>query len=206
MDNDFHRIRPYPPPAAAFPAERSHGPRNDWELSIHGDLSERESDLLPKLLELPRRSRGTIFFDSCGGSAYVGLALASMIRLRGLKAVGVVAGECSSAAILPFAACQERYVTPHATLLFHPIRWSSDEDLRMEEAAEWARHFQQLETDLDRLLVSLFEITPEQLREWTRPGRFVTGPELAAAGLARVVDLFSGDLWTQIARVWKTGE
>ncbi|MEX0701672.1 MAG: ATP-dependent Clp protease proteolytic subunit [Planctomycetales bacterium] len=199
METDLRRVRPYPATVAAFPGGRLPSPREEWELAIHGDLSDRESDLLTKLIELPRGSRGTIFFDSCGGSAYVGLALASVIRLRGLQPVGVVAGECSSAAILPFAACRERYVTSHATLLFHPIRWSSDEDLRMEEAAEWARHFQQLETDLDGLLVRMFEISEEQLAEWTRPGRFVTGPELAAAGLAKLVDLFSGDLWEQIA-------
>ncbi|MEX0718841.1 MAG: ATP-dependent Clp protease proteolytic subunit [Planctomycetaceae bacterium] len=199
MESEHRRIRPYPATSSAFPAERSPAGRHDWELSIHGDLSDRENDLLPKLVELPRNSRGTIFFDSCGGSAYVGLALASVIRLRGLHAIGVVAGECSSAAIMPFAACRERYVTAHATLLFHPIRWSSDEDLRMEEAAEWARHFHQLETDLDRLLVRMLDVSEQQLAEWTRPGRFVTGPELVSSGLARLVDLFSGDLWTQIA-------
>ena len=78
----------------------------DWELAIHGDLTDKQSDLVARMLEVPRRSRGIIFFDSCGGSAYVGLALASLIRLRGLKADAVVAGECSSAALMPFAACQ----------------------------------------------------------------------------------------------------
>ena len=39
---------------------------------------------------------------------------------EGLDPLAVVTGECSSAAILPFAACQRRCVTSHATLLFHP--------------------------------------------------------------------------------------
>ncbi len=173
-------------------------PHEPWELAICGELSDKQPDLVTRLLEVPPRSEGTIFFDSCGGSAYVGLGLASMIRLRGLKAMAVVAGECSSAAILPFAACTERYVTPHSTLLFHPIRWSSEEEVRLEEAAEWARHFQVLEKDLDTLLSKLFDFPLDTLEAWTRPGKFVTGAEIAEAGLATLVDLFSGDVWKQI--------
>ena len=94
-----------------------------WEIVIRGALEDDEDGLHEKLVELPRGSRGLIYFDSCGGSAFVGLALASLIRLRGLKATGVVVGECSSAALMPFAACAQRFVTPHSTLLFHPIRW-----------------------------------------------------------------------------------
>lgn len=173
----------------------------NWEIVISGELVDKDGQLHEKLMELPRNSRGTIFFDSSGGSAYVGLALASLMRLRGLKAVGVVAGECSSAALMPFAACVERYVTPHTTLLFHPIRWQSDEQVRLEEAAEWARHFQLMEADQDALMTRLFGCSPEIIKSWTHPGRFVSGEEFVAAGLARMIDLFSGDAWSQISRV-----
>jgi len=173
---------------------------NDWEIGICGDLTDKEPDLFGQLLDVPRCSHGTIFFDSAGGSAYVGLALASLIRLRGLQAVGVIAGECSSATILPWAACQERYVTPHSTLLFHPVRWSSDNDVRFEEAAEWTRHFKVLEEDLDQLLARLLDCPKQTLADWTRPGRFVSGQEVVDAGLAQMVDLFAGDVWSQISR------
>jgi ATP-dependent Clp protease, protease subunit len=193
------RLRPYPA-VPAFSAGRASRPLQ-WEIGIYGDLTDKQPELFGQLLEVPANSRGTIFFDSSGGSAYVGLALASLIRLRGLQAIGIVAAECSSAAILPFAACVERYVTPHATLLFHPIRWQSEEDIRLEEAAEWARHFQLLEQDLDRLLSRMFDMPIEKLEGWTRPGHFVTGPELVEAGLAKMIDLFAGDVWKQIAAV-----
>ena len=170
----------------------------DWEIGIFGDLTDKQTDLCQQLLEVPRGSRGTIFFDSGGGSIYCGLALATVIKLRGLRAVGVVAGECSSATILPFAACEERYVTAHSTLLFHPIRWQSDEEVRLEEAAEWTRHFKLLEDDMDGLLVRMLGVSPEKLQAWTRPGRFVSGPEFVAEGLAKLVDFFGGDLWEQI--------
>jgi ATP-dependent protease ClpP protease subunit len=199
MTTEHPRIRPYPTPVHA-PANHKppHTPAGQWELAIYGDLTDKQSDLIGRLVEVPPKSRGTIFFDSCGGSAYVGLALASLIRLRGLDATAVVVSECSSATLMPLAACTRRYVTPHSTLLFHPIRWQSDEDVRMEEAAEWARHFQLLEKDLDQLLARLFDLPLEKLNEWNRPGRFVSGQEFVDAGLAKMIDLFSGDVWSQM--------
>ncbi len=189
-------IRPYP----SVPAFRSapHEPRDDWEVVLCGDLTDKQIELTERLVSVPRRSRGTIFFDSCGGSAYVGLALAALIRLRGLDAVAVVAGECSSAAILPFAACRRRFVTAYSTMLFHPIRWQSDENVRLEEATEWARHFREMEPALDELLSRMFDYPLDKLTAWTRPGRFVSGKELVDAGLAKLVDLFDGDVWKQI--------
>jgi ATP-dependent protease ClpP protease subunit len=172
-----------------------------WEVAIAGDLTDKQNELLDRLLDVPRGSRGTIYFDSCGGSAYVGISLAGIIRLRSLRAAGVVLGECSSAALLPFAACTQRFVTPHSYLFFHPVRWSSEENVRIEEAAEWTRHFGVLEDEMDRLLARLFDMPLEAINAWTRPGRFLSGAEIAAAGLAQMVDLFSGDLRTQIAKM-----
>ena len=70
------------------------------------------------------------------------------------------------------------------------MRWQSEEDIRLEEATEWARHFKQLETGLDELLIRLFPVDPDILQKWTQPGRFVTGPELAEQNLARLYDPF----------------
>jgi ATP-dependent protease ClpP protease subunit len=179
------------------------GIQSGWELVVAGDLTEKHNDLLEQLVEVPPRSRGTIWFDSCGGSAYVGISLAGLIRLRGLQVQGVVLGECSSAALLPFAACSTRFVTAQSYLFFHPVRWSSEENVRIEEAAEWTRHFGVLEDEMDRLLSRLLDFPLETILAWTRPGRFLSGTELVAAGLAKMVDLFSGDLRSQIGRVTK---
>lgn len=202
MSDSPSRVKPSPPVALPTRVPGGHHRPDDgpWEIAIFGDLTDKQSDLMEKLLAVPRGSQGTIFFDSSGGSVYTGLALASLIRLRGLDADAVVAGECSSAAIMPLAACNRRWVTPHSTLLFHPVRWQSDEDLKFEEAEEWARHFRIMENDMDQLLCRMFGIPHEKLQGWTRPGKFVTGPELVEAGLAKMVDLFSGDVWTQIAK------
>ena len=179
---------------------RDHRPDlSRWEIPLCGELTERQADLLEQVAEVPRNSRGLMYFDSCGGSVYTGLALATLMRVRGLRVTGVVIGECSSAALLPFAACQKRFVTAHSTLLFHPMRWQSDEDVRLEEATEWARHFKDLEARLDTLLLDLFGVEQSTLDGWTRPGRFVSGPELATAGLAELFDPFKdSDPWKTI--------
>ena len=195
---ELSKLLPYPPPGAW--SRSTSAKETDWEAGIFGDLTDKQTELFQQLMEVPRNSRGTIFFDSGGGSIYCGLALATLIKLRGLRAIGVVAGECSSASILPFAACERRFVTPHSTLLFHPIRWQSEEEVRLEEAAEWTRHFKLLETDIDSLLVRMLGIDPEKLQTWTRPRRFVSGPEFVAEGLAEMIDLFAGDVWTQIRK------
>jgi hypothetical protein len=101
----------------------------------------------------------------------------------------VVLGECSSAALWPFAACRRRLVTNFSVLLFHTIKWQSEENVGLSEAAEWARHFGQLEGDMDAFLARLLDVPPERISHWIRAGRYVTGPELAEAGLAELVEL-----------------
>lgn len=200
-DSEDSRLKPYPLPGAWSASKAP--PESGWEIGIFGDLTDKQTELFQQLMEVPRNSRGTIFFDSAGGSIYCGLALATLIKLRGLRAIGVVAGECSSATILPFAACERRFVTPHSTLLFHPIRWQSEEEVRLEEAAEWTRHFKLLEADMDGLLVRMLGIDPDKLQAWTRPGRFISGPEFVAEGLGEMLDVFAGDVWTQVRGLQK---
>jgi hypothetical protein len=74
-------------------------------------------------------------------------------------------------------------------MLFHPMRWQSEENVGLAEAAEWARHFGQLEQDMDRLLAQLFGVDPEVMRDWINPGRYVSGRDLAAAGMAELIEL-----------------
>ena len=78
------------------------------EIAIVGDLTENASDLVDKVLGVEPGSKCTIYFDSPGGNLYTANSLVAMIRLRGLQATGIVTGECSSAAVWPFAACTRR--------------------------------------------------------------------------------------------------
>jgi ATP-dependent Clp protease protease subunit len=164
-------------------------PEGPIEIAISGDLSEHENDIYERLLSVSPGGECTLYFNSPGGSAYAALALASLIVLRGMNVTGVVLAECSSAAIWPFAACRRRIVTAHSVLLFHPLKWESGEHVAIDEAAEWARHFAFLEQDMDAVLARLFGAAPDKIAAWMKPGRYVSGHELAAAGLAELVDL-----------------
>ena len=159
------------------------------EIAIVGDLTDSEGELTDRLLGIEPGGECTIYFDSPGGSPYCAVSLMTLIKLRDLKATGIVTGECSSATLWPFAACRRRIVTPFSVMLFHPMRWQSEENVGLAEAAEWARHFGQLEKEMDSLLAELFGVTPEAMHDWINPGRYVSGRELAAAGMAELVEL-----------------
>lgn len=167
------------------PSDDSDAP---FELAIVGDLTDNEGDLTEKLLGIEPGGECTIYFDSPGGSPYCAMSLMTLIRMRRLNATGVVTGECSSAALWPFAACRRRIVTPFSVLLFHPMRWQSEENAGLAEAAEWARHFGTLERDMDVLLAQLFGASPELMAKWISPGKYVSGRELAAEGIAELVE------------------
>jgi ATP-dependent Clp protease protease subunit len=172
-----------------MPAPESAHDQPPLEIAVSGDLTEHEAEICEKLLAVPLGGECVLYFNSPGGSAYAALSLASLIVLRGMHATGVVLAECSSAAIWPLAACRRRIVTAHSVLLFHPLKWESGEHVAIDEAAEWARHFAHLERDMDTMLARLLGITPDKLAAWMKPGRYVTGPELAEAGLAELADL-----------------
>ena len=164
------------------------------EVAIVGDLTDNATDLVDKLLGVEPGSQCTIYFDSPGGNPYTANSLVSMIRLRGLQATGIVTGECSSAAVWPFAACARRLVTASSVLLFHPMKWQSEEQVGIREATEWSRHFSSLELEMDSLLIHLFGIEEDSdsaslIQKWCDEHRYVTGCELAEAGLAELIDL-----------------
>jgi ATP-dependent protease ClpP protease subunit len=159
------------------------------EIALVGDLTDNEGELTEKLLSVEPGGQCTMYIDSPGGSPYCAISLMTLILLRGLRVTGIVTGECSSAALWPFAACSRRLVTPYSVLLFHPMKWQSEEHVGLAEAAEWARHFGQLERDMDDLLGELLGLPAEEMGKWIAPGRYVSGREMADAGLAEMIDL-----------------
>jgi ATP-dependent Clp protease, protease subunit len=178
--------------AAREPADRRHDEDEEQgplEIAICGDLTDNESELTERLLGIEPGGECTIYFDSPGGSPYCAMSLVSLIRLRNIRATGVVTGECSSAALWPFAACRRRIVTPFSVFLFHPMKWQSEEHIGIREAAEWSRHFAALEQEMDVLLGELFAGSEDLIGDWIRTHRYVTGRELAEAGLAELVPL-----------------
>ncbi|MEW4451868.1 ATP-dependent Clp protease proteolytic subunit [Bremerella sp. JC817] len=178
------------PQKSAGPSEEQEEESGPLEIVISGEFGESCTEIYEKILEVPPGGECTLYFDSPGGSSYAAIGLVSLLKLRKIEATGYVIGECSSAAIWPFAACKKRYVTPWSVLLFHPMRWQSEENIPVTEAAEWVRHYAHLNSEMDEMLAGLFKAKPELIAQWTHPGRFVTGTELADTGLAELIELF----------------
>ena len=174
------------------------------EISLVGDLTDNEVELTDKLLSVEPGGECTMYIDSPGGSPYCAVSLMTVILLRGLRVTGIVTGECSSAALWPFAACSRRMVTPYSVLLFHPMKWQSEEHVGLAEAAEWARHFAQLEQEMDVLLGELFALPAAEMEKWITPGRYVSGREMAEAGLAELIDLRKIKLFESNGAVTRT--
>jgi ATP-dependent Clp protease protease subunit len=176
-------------PAQQAPEQDAEERQGPLEIAIVGDLTDNESDLTERLLGVEPGGECTIYFDSPGGSPYCAMSLLALLRLRDIRATAVVTGECSSAALWPFATCRRRLVTPYSVFLFHPMKWQSEEHIGIREAAEWSRHFADLERDMDVLLGQLFGRSVDLIAEWIRTHRYVTGKEMADAGLAELVGL-----------------
>jgi ATP-dependent protease ClpP protease subunit len=159
------------------------------EIPVIGDVDDWEADVVKSLLEIAPGGECVFYIDSAGGSVYGALAVLTLLKHRRLTATAVVLGECSSAALLLFAACQRRLVTPYSTMLFHRMRWQSEKRVGSDEAYLWAKHFEEMEKEVDDLQARLFGNAEEQVRSWTRGSFYVTGPQLVAAGLAELLEL-----------------
>lgn len=160
------------------------------ELALVGEIfDENERDVIQSLLDLRPGSELTLYIDCSGGNVYAALAIANVLRHRRLKATAIVVGECSSSAVLVFAACAKRLVGPHSVFLFHRIKWRNEKDARSEEAAQWASHFQWLEQEVDQLQAELMGIPIDTMKSWIAEGRFVTGQDLIKLGAAEMVRL-----------------
>jgi ATP-dependent protease ClpP protease subunit len=167
-----------------------HKPRKKpSEIAVVGEVDDWESDVIHALLEVPRGGDCAFYIDSAGGSVYGALAALTLMRYRELTATAIVLGECSSAALLLFAACRKRIVTPYSNFLFHRMRWQSEKRIASDEAYLWAKHFETMEKDIDALQVRLFGKAEEQVRAWTEAGQYVSGPQLVAAGLAEMLEM-----------------
>ncbi|HZU37605.1 MAG TPA: ATP-dependent Clp protease proteolytic subunit [Gemmataceae bacterium] len=158
------------------------------EIAVIGDVDDWEEEVIKSLLDLPAGGECVFYIDSAGGSVFGALAVVTLLRQRRLNATACVLGECSSASLLLFAACRQRRVSRFSLFLFHRMRWQSEKRVNAQEALSWARHFHEMENDLDDLQVRLFGRAEDLVRSWTATGQYVTGPQLVTAGLAELLE------------------
>jgi len=159
------------------------------EIPLIGEVDDWEEDVIKAILEVPRETECVLYIDSSGGSVYGALAVTTLIRQRQLHCSAMVLGECSSASLLIFAVCRKRIVTRYSTFLFHRMRWQSDKRVGSQEASQWAKHFEEMERELDRLQEKLLGGEAEQVRVWIHGNQYVTGPQMVAAGLAEMLEI-----------------
>ncbi len=159
------------------------------EIAVIGDVDDWEGDVVKALLDVPEGGEVVFYIDSVGGSVFGALAVLTLMRQRRLEGTAVVIGECSSAAVLLFAGCRQRFVTPFSTLLYHRMRWQSEKRIGSDEAFQWAKHFEEMERDIDDLQVRLFGKAEAQVREWTAGSHYLTGRQVVEAGLAEMLEV-----------------
>jgi ATP-dependent protease ClpP protease subunit len=157
------------------------------EIAIVDDLEKCEKEVLEALLAIPDGGACRIVINSGGGSVYAGLGIATLIRLKRLEATAVVLADCSSSAVLVFAACPIRQVAPHASLLFHPMQWSSEERSRLSGATGWAREFKRIDEVCAEWICSNLELSPLVYKKWVNREIYVTAGQLVGMGLATYI-------------------
>lgn len=145
--------------------------------------------MLDSLLTLRDGAKVRLVINSGGGSVIAGLGIATLIEWKRLQATAVVLADCSSSALLIFASCRERIVAPHASFLFHPMRWAPDERAGVWAATEWAREFRRIEGMTTKWISDRLGIPLAKMKAWERRETFVSGTELVEAGVAKFLAL-----------------
>lgn len=158
-------------------------------LTLLDDVEKCEKELVEAILSLPPRRPVQIVINSGGGSVYASLGVMAAMRLRELAAEAIVLADCSSSALLIFATCQRRRIAPHASFLFHPMRWSSEEQARLTGAKSWSAEFERVCAIYEEYLVEQLPIARRTLRHWMRQERYVPADELIAHGIASLLPL-----------------
>ncbi len=156
-------------------------------LTLLEDVEKCERELVEACLAAPEGASLRLAINSGGGNVYSALAIASVIELRRLKITATVLADCSSSALLVLASCRRRYAAPHASFLFHPMRWSSEEQSRLSAARSWSEEFTRLNRVCEDWLVDRLPISRRTLRQWTREERYITAQELFELEIAEPV-------------------
>ncbi len=158
-------------------------------VTLLDDVEKCEKEVIESLLALPDRKPVNLVINSGGGSVYASFGIATTIRMKALQATAIVLADCSSSALLVFASCSQRYVAPHASFLFHPMRWSSEDQSRLSGAKSWSSEFERVTAESEEWLAQRLPMHKRTLRKWIREERYVPAHELVEMGLADYLDL-----------------
>ncbi len=161
------------------------------QFTVLDEVEKCEKELIEELMRLPDGSHARLIINSCGGSVYAGLGISTLIKYKRLKCEGVVLADCSSSALMIFAACETRIVAPHTSVLFHPMKWSSEDSARLSGAEAWAKEFKRVSRTMEDWLAEYLPLKKSTLRRWIKDEKYVTADELVKYGIARKMILGS---------------
>ena len=168
--------------------EQEQEPEGPLEIAIVGDLTESEAELTDKLLAVEPGGECTLYFDSPGGSPYCAMSLTSLIHAPRLASHG----HCHRRMLLgrAVAVCRLQAAVGHA---LQRDAVSSDEMAKRRACrpARSRRMGAALRTVGNRhgsVSGDLFGQAKADIQQWITSHRYVSGPELAAAGLAEMID------------------
>lgn len=158
-------------------------------ITLLDDVEKCEKDIVEALLEIPDGKPVRIVINSGGGSVYASLGIATVLRMKKLQSEAVVLADCSSSALIVFSACARRLIAPHASFLFHPMRWSSEDQARLQGAKSWSSEFSRVTEVCENWLIENLPISRRTLRQWMREERYIEAAELIELGVAEELDL-----------------
>jgi ATP-dependent protease ClpP protease subunit len=157
-------------------------------VTLLDEIEKCEKEVVDSLTALPDKKTVRFLINSGGGSVYASLAIATVMKLKQLHGEAIVLADCSSSALLIFATCQTRKIAPHASLLFHRLRWSSEDQARLSGAKSWAAEFTRVAGVYEDWLVSHLGLPRRTIKTWIREERYVLADELIELGVAEPLE------------------
>ena len=158
-------------------------------ITLLDDVEKCEKEVVESLLAIPDGRPVRIVINSGGGSVYASLGMSTVLKMKRLQGEAIVLADCSSSALLVFATCRTRRIAPHASFLFHPMRWTSEEHSRLPAAKSWSTEFTRVSDVCERWLVEHMAVPRRTLRQWMTQERYVEAQELIDLGVAEALDL-----------------
>lgn len=172
-------------------------------ITLLDEIEKCEKDVVEALLALPNKHPVQIVINSGGGSVYASLGISTVLKMKQFQTEAIVLADCSSSALLVFASCRTRKVAPHASFLFHPMRWSSEEQSRLPGARSWATEFQRVNVVCEDWLVANLGLPRRTLRSWMKEERYIQAQELFDLGVAEPLDITEQNVIDIAARTRK---
>lgn len=158
------------------------------EIALVGDLSENQTSLCEKLLEVESGGECVLYIDSLGGSPYVAMAITTLILIRDLRnrhrGRRVLVGRSVALRRLRKAfghALQRPSFPPHEVAERGERGPGRGHGMGQAFPPTRERHGSPAGRHVPCAV--------QKIHAWCNPGRYIPGRDLAEAGLAELIEL-----------------